>query len=341
MIKILESNDREWNEILSLFPVELRDIYYTADYNKLYELNDISKAIAFVYKEEKKIAFYPFLLNKINDYGLEKEYFDIETVYGYGGPITNNNNKEFLKNFENSFVEFCKDNKIVAEFIRFHPLLKNENLFSNNVEILHNRIVIPLNLDKGTKFIWEKEFNKENRNKIRKAEKNGLKVIVSRDFVKFKEIYEETMNKVYAGKFYYFSDDYYNMMCMNNKFILLNVLTDEKIIASAIFMKYNNYFHYHLSGSLKEYLGLAPNNYLLWEAIKIACENGAKIFHFGGGLTDNSEDNLLKFKRNFSKCTADFYIGKRIHNKEIYDYLISKWEKTNNKKSELFLQYRY
>ena len=103
-------------------------------------------------------------------------------------------------------------------------------------------------------------------------------------------------------------------MEQNHNYVMLNVKFQDETVASAIFMAYNNYFHYHLAGSKKEYLKFAPNNLLLWEAIKYANEKGHKIFHFGGGLTNNTEDNLFKFKSSFSKKYLNFYIGKRVHN---------------------------
>lgn len=118
------------------------------------------------------------------------------------------------------------------------------------------------------------------------------------------------------------------------------VKNQDKTIAAAIFMMYGEYFHYHLAGSRKETLNLAPNNILLWEAINYAKDKGYKRMHLGGGLTDSTEDNLFRFKARFSTRYADFYIGKRIHNTKIYHYLIDAWEKRNGKKAVLLLQYR-
>ena len=176
---------------------------------------------------------------------------------------------------------------------------------------------------------------------IRKAKKNNLKVIKNNDYKVFKQIYEKTMDKVGAAKEYYFHDKYYHEMSKNESFIIMNVLKDDLVIASSLFMIYGDYFHYHLSGTKKDYLKYASNNILLWEAIKFAQQSKCKFFHFGGGLKDNEEDSLYLFKKSFSKTTSDFYIGKRIHNENIYYYLIDKWEKKNGRKADLFLSYRY
>lgn len=340
MNMILDLNTATWNEYFINFIPELQDIYYTADYYKLYEQNGDGKAKLFVYKEKSSIAIYPFMLNEIDKYDLNEKYYDIESAYGYGGPITNNYDKVFLTNFENAFLKYCIENNIVAEFVRFHPLIKNEDIFNKDINISHNRTTIYLDLTKGIDRIWNDDIKSKNRNMIRKAQKNGLVVEISDDYEIFRKIYYETMNKVRASDYYYFNEKYYKEIEKNNNYFLLNVKKDNTIIASAIFVKYGIYFHYHLAGSLKKYLEFAPNNLLIWEAIKLACDSDAKVFHLGGGLSSSADDNLFKFKSSFSKNTANFYIGKRIHNKYVYDYLISEWEHKNNIKANLFLQYK-
>lgn len=338
---VLDSNSDDWNHYLFNLTKNLQDIYYTSDYYKLYEQNGDGKAKLFVYNEESSIAIYPFMLNEISKYNFDEKYYDIESAYGYGGPLTNNYDEIFLSNFEKEFLKYCSENKIVAEFIRFHPLIKNEGIFSKNIKVFHNRITIYLDLAKGVDRIWNEDIKSKNRNMIRKAEKSGLIVEVSNEYEVFKSIYCKTMNKVEAENYYYFDEKYYKEMKNSNNYILLIVKKDNMIIASAIFIKYGEYFHYHLAGSLKEYLKFAPNNLLLWEAIKLACESDAKWFHFGGGLSDSLDDNLFKFKSSFSHNTSDFYIGKRVHNKEVYEDLINEWQSKNNKQAKLFLQYKY
>lgn len=341
MYIVLDSNSTEWEKYLSYMNIDLQDIYYTSDYYKLYEQNGDGKAKLFVYKEEKNMVLYPFMLNEIKELYFDTRFYDIESAYGYGGPITNSYDKEFLNNFENNFMRYCIKSNIVAEFIRFHPLIKNENIFSKNIDVSHNRTTVYLELSKGIDRIWNEDISSKNKNKIRKAEKSNLIVEVNSNYEEFKEIYFKTMDKVNASDNYYFNDKYYEKIQNNRGMFLFNVKKDDVTISSAIFMAQGEYFHYHLSGSRKEYLKFAPNNLLLWEAIKFACKHGAKKFHLGGGLNNNLEDNLIIFKKSFSNNTAKFYIGKRVHNQEVYDYIIGEWEKKNNKKSNLFLQYKF
>lgn len=341
MCDVLNTSSNKWNQYLDKFKLKEKDIYFTSDYYKLYESNGDGIGKCFVYKDNSgSLGMYPFMINEINGYDLNDKYYDIETAYGYGGPITNCFDKKFISDFEENFRHYCKENNIVAEFIRFHPLIRNENIFKNNIEVLHNRVTVTLDLTKNIDAIWNEDIKSKNRNMIRKAERSGLSVEKSLDFETFKKIYSVTMDKVDADGYYYFKDEYYNKIKENNNYILLDVKKENKIIAVAIFMGYGDYFHYHLAGSLKEYLKFAPNNLLLWETIKYAKAKGYKTMHFGGGLTDSLEDNLFKFKSGFSKNYCDYYVGKRIHNSKVYNYLIEKWEKKNNRKAKILLQYK-
>ena len=339
LVKVFSTDEVEWNKYIQKLPVKMQDIYYTSEYYKIQEVNGDGIARIFIYEEDDKLACYPFLMNEIVGYELEEKCYDIETAYGYGGPTVSSCDDRFLERFEKAFDEYCSKNNIVAEFIRFHPLLKNENIFKKDIKVIHNRTTVCLKLEELEEDLWKTQIISKNRNVIRKAEKCGLTVEFEEDLESFIKIYEETMDKVNAGEYYYFSKEYYKCLeDLDNTYI--SIKFEEKIIATAIFMKHGDYFHYHLAGSLKEYLKYSPNNLLLWSAIKYANENGYKIMHFGGGLSDSLDDNLFKFKKSFSKDTCDFYIGKRVHNEVIYKYIINEWEAKNNKKANLFLQYK-
>lgn len=342
MYGVLESSDQNWNMLLKGFPKAQQDIYYTSEYYHLCESNGEGIGKLFYFEDELgNKGYYPFLLNKINNDLLNREYYDIETAYGYGGPIIKCKGDFFYDVFESKFIEYCKENGIVAEFIRFHPLVGNETKFKKYLSVCKNRTTVSIDLTQKIDDIWSKDLKSENRTQIRKAKKNGLYIEKSNDYDQFKIIYEHTMKKVNAQKEYLFNDDYYLKLSKIKNAFLINVMMNEQIIASGCFLYYGDYCHYHLGGSLAEYLRLGPNNFMMWEAIKIGKELGCRTFHLGGGLTDEPHDNLFRFKKTFSKDFNSFYIGKRIHNQDIYEKLIKNWEKKNKKKASLFLQYKY
>ena len=114
-----------------------------------------------------------------------------------------------------------------------------------------------------------------------------------------------------------------------------------RVIAASIVLSTNGRMNYHLSGSIKEYAGLAPTNLLLYEAAMSGCASGCKTFLLGGGV-GSSEDNLFKFKKSFNRREEDlrlFYIGRKIFCDEIYDQLLNK--SGNTRDSDFFPAYRY
>lgn len=340
-IKVLTTEDLTWNDYIGQLPFYMQDIYFTRQYHVLEEKRSDDKAFLFVYTEMgTEIGLYAFIKRPIEQMSIQGKFFDIETVYGYGGPLVNTESEEFVRRFEEAFLEYCRTENIIAEFVRFHPLIQNQTIFKENIQVLHNRKTVALDLSPNIDDIWMQQISTQNRNTIRKCIKNSLTVEEADDYETFMHIYDETMRRVNADDFYSFQKVYFDELRKDDKNILLCVKYNQQIIASAIFMGYGEYFHYHLSGSRREYLKLAPNNILLWEAIRYAKEHGYQKMHFGGGLSDSMEDNLFKFKSRFSKEYADFYIGKRIHNSEIYNMLIRQWEVRNGKKASLLLQYR-
>lgn len=72
-------------------------------------------------------------------------------------------------------------------------------------------------------------------------------------------------------------------------------------------------------------------------------ENNYDYIHHGGGRTNAEADKLLKNKRKFGKNTEfDFYVGKKIWNKNKYKELVEirSREKELNTNNSFFPLYR-
>src|ERR1035437_11162312 len=141
----------KWNKYLKMLPRGMQDIYFTPEYYSLYENNNDGKAFCFVYNEGNNIALYPFLRNSILDlgYDLDKEYYDIQGVYGYNGVLSNNHSFEFRTGFYSAFNKFCEENNIIAEFTRFHPILKNQKFSEGFLTVIKDRNTVFLDLSKS------------------------------------------------------------------------------------------------------------------------------------------------------------------------------------------------
>jgi hypothetical protein len=337
-----------WNSYFEGFNDQDKDIYFTEEYVKLYE-SDTDKAECFVYNEKEHKFLFPYLKRRI--VSLTSEYYDFETPYGYGGPLANTSSEAFLKNATKAFIEKMKELNIVSGFVRYHPLLNNYKFILDKEYLpIYDRKTVVMNLDLSEIDILNNQIHSKHRNEIRKAEKEGLLFKVDPSFENIKdfiEIYNQTMQSVGSDDYYFFKPDYYERIAKElgaNVFLGL-IYLENKIISAAIFFKYGVYGHYHLSGSLREFLKYCPNNYLLYKTALYMKENGVKQFHLGGGTDNSLENSLYRFKKRFSKNEREFYLGKFIFNKEKYADICKRWDEEHSgdkdKFKKYFLKYRY
>ncbi len=332
-----------WNEKLKCFSESQKDIYFSEEYVRL-TANNIQVPLCGICEENNKIMLLPFLRSEFNG------YFDFETPYGYGGPISNCDDKSWNEKALKSIIQYFSEQKYLAGFVRFHPLLKNADVCRNVFTVIDDRKTIAIDTSVSEEEIWQNQIHSKNRNMIRKAEKNGLSFIRDNEFKyieEFKRLYNSTMQRLDADDFYFFDDGYYKRFIdiFKGKGFLGCISKDSEIIGAALFMYENDYGHYHLAGSNREYSSLGTNNLLLW---KVACEmhkEGVKEFHLGGGTDSDEENSLFKFKRAFSPNIKQFSIGKMIFNKDLYDSVCKEWTEKNPEKAEKYkhhlLKYRY
>jgi len=337
---------RNWDNYLSNFSSEQKDVYFEEKYVKLYE-TDKDEAVCFVCIQNSYCFLFPFLKRGFKY--KEIDYFDFETPYGYGGPIWNCDNKEFILESLKIFYKYCKSNNFVSGFVRFHPLIQNSCHFDSIGQVIIDRPTIAIDLNLPEDEIWMSEIHTKNRNIIRKAEKNQLKFVADYEYIyldQFVQLYNKTMNKLSADNFFYFDKNYYLKFknSIKNSFLGV-VLYNNIVISGAIFFYSELFAHYHLSGSDVRYLYLYPNNYMLWEATRELKKYNLEKFHLGGGINSDINNSLLEFKRKFSKSQYKFQIGKLIFNFDVYQSLCEEWIAKNPEKADKYvhhlLKYKY
>jgi len=335
-----------WNQYLNFFDKYRSDIYFTEEYVKLYE-NGNDKAECFVYSESDQYFIFPYLKRKIES--STGEYYDFETAYGYGGPIANNSKSGFLENAYKNLYDALHENAFIAGFIRFHPIFNNFITASEFCDPRPDRKTVSIDLLQPEANIWN-GIHSKHRNVIRKAESHGLKFRIDErmdNIETFIKIYHGTMDRLAAPKFYMFSKEYF--LNLKNKLpglaFIAEVMLEDRVISSALFLKYGIYAHYHLAGSIEECKKYYPNNFLLYMAALHLKKNCYERLHLGGGSDNDTENKLYKFKKRFSRSEHDFYIGKIVVNSELYSKICDDWEalfpEKKEKYAKLILKYRY
>jgi lipid II:glycine glycyltransferase (peptidoglycan interpeptide bridge formation enzyme) len=120
---------------------------------------------------------------------------------------------------------------------------------------------------------------------------------------------------------------------------------DEELLGGFLLFHYSKKANNFLSAGSLSHKKYNINDYLQVVAIRGAVEKKCKWIHFGGGNSNDKNDSLLRFKSKFSKTCSDFYIGKKIHNQDVYDKVVGQWTDRYPEKTHLFnnhlLKYRY
>lgn len=321
----------KWRMFLERFPEPCRDVYFTPEYVRLHLFESGSHALFFAYQERENIWAYPFILRplvQIGDVVLERQWSDIESAYGYGGPLCTTDDFGFVEAANAAFASWCAEKNVVAEFVRLHPLLGGQRWLARDVKVLADRETVSLNLRCFSTSATL--FSSTTRNMLRRAERAGVRIAAypaSVAFDRFSQLYRLTMRRLGATDYYYFSDQYFSglQQLVQEKGWLYAATIGDEWISAALFLKGQQWVHYHLSGSHPDRRVPGATNQVIYAAAQIAAKEGFERLHLGGGRTTQPGDSLLEFKRTMSTDSHQFRIGRRIHNPEAFTELREIW----------------
>lgn len=342
MIRVFDiSQSATWDEIVKSIPNY--DVYYLSGYVKAFHIHGDGLPQMFYYENNGLRGIYVYMKRPTAIEGL----YDSITPYGYGGfLLEGDTSDENIKTLWAAYVWKMKGENIVDNFVRYHPVLANAVLMKTCSDVIGLGKTVAMDLT-SEDVIWT-NIHSKNRNMIRKAEKNGVKIKHGRGlslFDEFIRLYNSTMDKDNADEYYYFDYDFYKSIHedLKDNYEMFWAEYEGKIIAMSIMIFANGRLNYHLSGSDINYRNLAPTNLLLYEAAIWGCKMGMKTFHLGGGV-GSIEDDLFKFKIGFNRFSDyQFSIAKHIFDQEKYDVLVAERAERDvnfNIESKFFPLYR-
>ncbi len=237
--------------------------------------------------------------------------------------------KKLFKEFNNSFLEYCYQEKFASEFTNLHPLLENFRLIidSGSINMVKKKEVIYIDLTITEEELW-RIFSRGNKSNINKARRNGVRIEkVTPDFnnfVIFKQLYYKTMERNLAQERWFFPEDYFTNcfeMLGPERISIFFAYVGEKPISAYLLMHDFKTVYYHFGGSDDSFYKLRPNNLLMFEVAIWAKRQGFCRYHLGGGVSASSEDSLFRFKSGFSDKKAPLYSYYRILHSKTYEFL--------------------
>lgn len=347
MYEVISNKDRQrWEQELN--QCIHKDVHAFYAYCDIYQKSGEGEPYLFVYKDEKgRKVYYAFLRRQINHLpflsgaSIHEDMYDITTPLGYGGPMYEHQDENLIRSFRIEFEKYCKKENIISEFVRFNPLLGNHQYLGDYMVIEYDKDTVYIDLAKDEGELIS-QYHKNHKRNIKKAKENKLqfKVLIKEEAIQhsqeFFQLYKQTMDKVGATPYYYFSLDYLKSLLsgLSENSMIGAVFFEGKMISAALCMYDNGVLYYHLGCSDKEYLALGINIFQFHNIALWGKHNGCQVFHLGGGY--KSGDSLFEFKRRFCpEGLLPFHLGKKIHNLEMYKLLTDQWKKYNSDSQNL------
>ncbi|MBF0590274.1 MAG: GNAT family N-acetyltransferase [Magnetococcales bacterium] len=274
----------------------------------------------FVFQHGEDIFFHGFISQSVPG---ASTLVDVQSPLGHGGPVSSSDDWSFLKRAWEVYLAWGHDHGVLAEFIRFHPLLSNWNLYGGEHHL--NRETVWIDLMVGDPLM---QFKTRARTATRKAMQTGLQVVWRQDdaaWQAFMNLYGASMARLGAEADYRFPEARFMGLKAWSKAHLALCMLEEKVVAGAVFLLDGPVMEYHLSAADDQGRRMAATNLILHQAALLGQQEGAEKLHLGGG-TDSAPDNpLLFFKAGFSKQRAQHHVGMQVHKPDTYEALKAAW----------------
>src|SRR5699024_7579776 len=230
-------------------------------------------------------VYFPFLKREIPLKIKGETYFDIISPYGFGGPIILDatDEKAAYEKFSEAFSDYCKQEKIVSEFVRFHPFMNDELLKWYKGEVIHagRQIIRDLHLPD------QQELSKSTRRDNRRAIKLGLTAEFDETGERLEEflsLYYGTMERNEAGDYYYFDREFFEQVHekLSGRFVYVHVMYEGKSISTGLLLFDDTFSYAFLGGTDSDYFKLHANLFLEVESIRWLKEKGLRYYLLGG-----------------------------------------------------------
>ncbi|MTD30754.1 GNAT family N-acetyltransferase [Planomicrobium sp. YIM 101495] len=309
------------------------DIYFLPEWGKFFESKEKDGVLRiFELNEALGHVYYPFILREISVKGEKTAFFDTITPYGFSGPVilrcAEGRRAELVARFDASFGEYCTEHRIVTEYVRFNPWIRNLADFEELYELRDNGHTLWIDLTVGDVFM--DEFSPKARTQVRKARKQNVEIefdYTGATAKEFHRLYELMARKNGVDNAYYlFSEAFLrdSFDVFGGKQFFINAKFEGNYISSSLVVHHGDYMHYHLTGNDPAYYHLAANSLILHEACRWGVEQGKKEVHLGGG-----NEVVIRFKRGFTKTEPlKLLMGKRIRDEAGYAELVAIRERT-------------
>lgn len=184
----------------------------------------------------------------------------------------------------------------IKSFVDFYGF-KRQNAFSTYI----------LDLSPNVEEVWKKMDKGSVRWAIKKSQKEGVSVDITKNIEDLKSFYElNCQTKKDIGVPCHPWNFFENLFKFLNNYVYLYVARyDNQIIGGGIMMHFKDTVIYGYGASNSKYLNLHPYNAIIWKSIEDACLKVYKYYDFGRTSYDNV--GLINFKKRWGTVEKKLY----------------------------------
>lgn len=339
----------QWLTALRGLPADRRDVYFQPEYVQAYVDSEGIEACCAVFNSDPAVLMYPFLKSRVVQEEVSPDkgiLYDIRTAYGYGGPVVNSagEDPQFLQQAWVMFSDWSVSQQVVAEFVRFHPLLDNVRWAPHDMKTFNDRMTIPIMLEAYKDELRNTSYYRAHRQMLNKAARMGFSFHVMPAYSEldwFVPLYLKTQEFLQASNDTRFEMEYFKALTegLGASAWIGVVKQSDEIAGAVLVLEGPAYLHSHLMGYRRDIKTAGMTN-LLYHGIALeGASRGKTVLHMGGGTSSSEDDSLFCFKKSLSSERALFWLGTLCHDQTAYEELGRKWEARNGPRPKNYFQF--
>jgi hypothetical protein len=248
---------------------------------------------------------------------------DASSPYGYGGPLASCTDAAFLAAAWAAYTAWMVRQRVVVEYVRFHPILGNERSYGGVVS--DNRDVVWVDLGQSD---FVAGYAKRLRQALKKADTAHFvyrELPLASCAVRFAAFYRDGMAEIQADPFFLFGDAYFEALAASG-LGRVGVCQDGddpdgRWLAAGLFLDGAGVREYHLAASSAEGRTAGASAFALHRAAMAARALGMQRLYLGGGSDVRVDNPLLFFKSAYSGHRLRYRTGSTVFDSEAYDRL--------------------
>lgn len=245
--------------------------------------------IAIIEKESKIVACFPFVFVKSRIFG---NHLISGPFASHGGGVVikeKEDKRKIIKMFLSDLKKIAKENNIKFLQVRGpeHDFIDDflANGFKENLKDFNFFLDLNIGIDK-----LRANLNKKLRNRLKNAEKSGIKIEISQNNIDdFYNLYLNTMKRLGSPPH---SRNYFVELSNTGKFWIYIAKYNSKVIAASTFLISLDYATWVDNVSLSEYKNFNATTLILWDFIKNTSR--IKTLDLGTSREDSTHYNYKK-----------------------------------------------